>query len=150
MQTSNFKATFTISPQAPALDVALLYALLVVNTSDNLAAVSGVFAALGLYTAASIWLYTQARVWWVGQADLVTRPPIFQSCRAGTDDSWQAASRCTRDVKHLLLVLAAKLQLALTEGIEHTLYEQCFTSCGAYQQAILRSLSEHSDCSARG
>jgi len=62
VQAYNFKATFTTSPQAPALDVALSYALLVVNTSDNLAAVSGVFAALGMNTAASIWLYTQAIV----------------------------------------------------------------------------------------
>ena len=66
----------------------------------------------------------------------------------GTDDTWQAASRCARDVQHLPFVLASKLQLALSEGIEHTLYEQCFASCGAHQQAILRSLSEHSDCSA--
>jgi len=74
--------------------------------------------------------------------------PTLPALHKGTDDTWQAASRCARDVTHLPFVLASKLQLALTEGIEHTLYEQCFDSCGAYQQAILRSLSEHSDCSA--
>ena len=29
----------------------------------------------------------------------VTRPPLSQPCTAGTDDTWQAASQCARDVK---------------------------------------------------
>jgi len=62
--------------------------------------------------------------------------PTLSALHKGTDDTWQAASRCARDVKHFPFVLASKLQLAQTEGIEHTLYEQCLASCGAYQQAI--------------
>ena len=68
--------------------------------------------------------------------------------KKGTDDTWQAASRCARNVKQQPFSLAAKLQLVLTEGIEHTQYQQCYDSCGAYQQAIQRSLSENDNCSA--
>jgi hypothetical protein len=49
----HFKAHITTSPQAPPIDVALAYALSIVNTSDNLAALAGVFAGLGLSTAAT-------------------------------------------------------------------------------------------------
>jgi hypothetical protein len=45
-------------------------------------------------------------------------------------------------------VLADKLQQRLTEGIELTVYESCFASCGSYQQAILTSLRETMDGSA--
>jgi hypothetical protein len=51
-------------------------------------------------------------------------------------------------VKQHPFSLAAKLQLVLTEGIEHTQYQQRYDSCGAYQQAIQRALSENDNCSA--
>jgi hypothetical protein len=57
-----FRATATTSPQAPPIDVALSYALFVVNTSDNLAAVSGLFAAVNLPTLAGIWITLQSIV----------------------------------------------------------------------------------------
>jgi len=66
----------------------------------------------------------------------------------GTDETWQAASRCARESQQGLFVLANKLQQRLTEGLELTLFEQCFASCGPYQQAILTSLRDTADCSA--
>jgi len=46
VQAYNFRATVLTSPQAEPLQVALAYALFVVNTSDNLAALAGAFAGL--------------------------------------------------------------------------------------------------------
>jgi len=43
---------------------------------------------------------------------------------------------------------SAKLQPSLIEGIDRTLYEQCFASCEMI--TFLRSLFDHSDRSARG
>jgi hypothetical protein len=74
--------------------------------------------------------------------------PPLPALNKGTDDTWRAASRCARNVQQQHFSLAAKLQLELTEGIEHTLYQQCYDSCGEYQQAVQRGLSENDDCSA--
>jgi len=71
--------------------------------------------------------------------DCLRTHPEMQSAHSGSSDDSATVAPAYPSIQLFA-------ELALTEDIEHTMYEQCFASCGAYQQAILRSLSEHIDC----
>jgi hypothetical protein len=65
------------------------------------------------------------------------------------DDTWRSASACvTVKAGSAVFVRAIKLQHTLTAGLEFTLYVNCFNNCQRYQQTILTSISENTDCSA--